>query len=550
MPTSKVCRPGVVLGVVLVAAFVINLDTTIVNVALPSLNRQLGAGTSSLQWVVDGYNLAFAALVLAGGNLGDRYGRRETLAAGLALFAGSSLLAVLCTTTGELIAVRFVMGAAAALIYPTTLSIVTNTFPERRARAQAIGAWGAVTGLGVAAGPVAGGALLNHFWWGSVFVALVPVAALALLGTWLVVPHSRQPGRAPLDGAGLGLSIVALGALVYTVIEAPVHGWLATRTIGGFATAAVALVAFAQVERGRPAPMLDVRLFANLRFSAASGSVTVAFFSLSGFIFLIIQYFQQLRGYSPLSTGVRILPVAASIAVASVVGSKLSVRTGNKAVAAAGLLLLAAAFAWISQAGAQLAYPFIAGQMVLLGLGLGMTSTSATESIMGVVRPEQAGAGSAVNDATRQVGATLGVAVLGSVYASLYVRHLHARTLSVLPPGVLRQARTSFGAGQAAVAHLNGSSHAALGQAVTTGFLSGLHAACWVAAGVCLAGAAAVAVLLPSHPTTKEPHDRRPDHRAGRRSLTTGVGGPSDDRLVCLDQRPYAAGAAPGVERR
>ena len=500
VPTSTTRRPVIVLVVVLVAAFAINLDTTIVNVALPALNRQLGAPTSSLQWVVDGYNLAFAALVLAGGNLGDRYGRRETLAAGLTLFAVASVIAALCTSAGELIAIRFVMGAAAALIYPTTLSIITNTFPDRSARARAIGAWGAVTGLGVAAGPVAGGALLDHFWWGSVFLALIPVAALALVGTWLVVPHSRVPDRAPLDRPGLALSIVALGSLVYTVIEAPSHGWLSARTVAGFAVAAVAFAAFARTERRREAPMLDVRLFANLRFSAASGSVTVAFFSLFGFIFLITQYMQQLRGYSPLSTGVRILPVAASIAVASVVGTKLAVKVGNKVVVSAGLVFLAAAFAWISQAGAFLSYDIIAAQMVLIGIGMGLTSASATESIMGAVRPEQAGAGSAVNDATREVGGTLGVAVLGSVYSTLYVHHLSGKTFPNLPTAVLQSAQSSFGAGQVAVSHLTGSTQAAFGNAVTGGFLSGLHAACGVASGICIVGALAVAVLLPSRP--------------------------------------------------
>ncbi|MDQ6839295.1 MAG: MFS transporter, partial [Actinomycetota bacterium] len=408
MPTSRVRHPVLVLVVVLVAAFAINLDTTIVNVALPALNRQLGAGTSSMQWIVDGYNLAFAALVLAGGTIADRYGRRRTLVAGLGLFALASVIAAVCSTANELIAVRFFMGAAAALIYPTTLSIITNTFPDRGTRARAIGAWGAVTGLGVAAGPLAGGALLDHFWWGSVFLALIPVAIVALVGAWFVVPPSRVPDRAPLDRAGLGLSVVALGSLVYTVIEAPSQGWSSGRSIAGFALAAAALVAFARTEKRRAAPMLDVRLFANLRFSAASGSVTMAFFSLFGFIFLITQYFQELRGYSPLATGVRILPVAASIAVASVVGTRLAVRAGNKVVVVSGLLLLTLAFAWISQAGASLSYDVIAAQMVLIGAGMGLTSAPATESIMGVVRPDQAGVGSAVNDATREIGGTLG----------------------------------------------------------------------------------------------------------------------------------------------
>ncbi len=498
MPTFTKRQSLIVLGVVLVAAYAINLDTTIVNVALPTLNLRLGAGTSSLQWVVDGYNLAFAALVLAGGNIGDRYGRRETLTAGLGCFAVASLAAALCSNVGELITVRFAMGASAALIYPTTLSIITNTFPDRRTRAMAIGAWGAVTGLGVATGPVVGGALLEHFWWGSVFLALIPVAAVAMVGAWLVVPRSRLEDRAPLDRTGLGLSVVALGSLVFTIIEAPEHGWLGPRTVAGFLLAAAAVVLFVRWERGRDDPMLDVRLFANLRFSAASTSVTVAFFSLFGFIFLITLYFQQLRDFSPMSTGVRILPVAFSIAISSIVGSRLLVRIGNKAVVAGGLLSLAAAFAWIAMSASLVKYDLIAAQMVLLGTGMGLTSSAATESIMGVVKPEQAGAGSAVNDATREVGGTLGVAVLGSVYSTLYAHSLQ-RT-SALPAALLHEASASFGAGRAVAAGMQGAAGIALGQAVTRTFMDGLHAACFVAAGVCLAGAVAVAVLLPSRP--------------------------------------------------
>ena len=217
---------------VLVAAYAINLDTTIVNVALPTLNVRLGAGTSSLQWVVDGYNLAFAALVLAGGNIGDRYGRRETLSAGLGSSPLASVVAALCTSVGELIAVRFAMGAAAALIFPTTLSIITNTFPDRKARAAAIGAWGAVTGMGVATGPIIGGALLEHFWWGSVFVALVPVAVVAMVGAWLVVPRSRLTTWPRSTAPGWACRSSPSAALIYTIIEAPDHGGARPRTIG------------------------------------------------------------------------------------------------------------------------------------------------------------------------------------------------------------------------------------------------------------------------------------------------------------------------------
>lgn len=202
---------GLVLAVVLLAALAINIDTTIVNVALPTLNRELGSSTSGLQWVVDGYNLAFAALVLAGGNIGDRYGRRGALALGLTLFAAASVAAAECTTTAQLVGARFAMGAAASLVYPTTLSVITNIFRDRRQRAAAIGAWGAVSGLGVAIGPIAGGALVEHYRWGAIFLALVPAALVAAVGTVLVVPPSRDRTRPAPDLGGLGLSVLTLG---------------------------------------------------------------------------------------------------------------------------------------------------------------------------------------------------------------------------------------------------------------------------------------------------------------------------------------------------
>jgi EmrB/QacA subfamily drug resistance transporter len=496
-------RRLLVLATVCLAAFAINLDTTIVNVALPDLGRQLDATTRDLQWIVDGYNLAFAALVLTAGSLGDRFGRRPALLVGLGAFAVSSAAGAVMTSASALVAVRFVMGASAAVIFPTTLSIITNAFPDRRERAKAIGVWGAVTGLGVAVGPVTGGVLLAHFGWPSVFVALVPVALVAFAATWAWVPESSDPDEARLDIPGLVLSSAAIGLLIYTIIEAPGRGWSSVATVGSFVGAAVLAAAFVVVERRRERPMIDVSLFRTPAFSAASSSVTIAFFALFGFIFLVTQYFQFMRGFGTLSTGVRILPVAITIAIGSVGGVILAGRIGTRAVVTTGLLLLGSAFGWIAVSTTFVSYTHIVGQMVLMGLGLGLTTAPATESILSVLPPAKAGVGSAVNDATREAGGTLGVAVLGSIFTSLYAAHLTSTSFRDLPGHVVSTAQDSVAAALATVGHAHGS--AAQGQlldSVQTSFMSGFHIACIVAAGVCVLGALG-ALLLPGR--TPEP---------------------------------------------
>jgi EmrB/QacA subfamily drug resistance transporter len=512
MPPLTSRRRLAVLATVCLAVFAINIDTTIVNVALPDLTRQLGATTRDLQWVVDGYNLAFAALVLAGGSIGDRIGRRPVLLIGLLGFGLAAGLASVCSSSGALVGMRFVMGTFAALIYPTTLSIITNTYPDRADRAKAIGVWGAVTGLGVAVGPVTGGLLLSHFWWGSVFLALVPVAVIAAGLTFVVVPESRQPGAARLDLPGLLVSSGAIGLLVYTVIEAPQHGWASTRSLTGFVAVALLVAVFVAVERRREHPMLDVGLFRTPAFSAASGAVTVAFFALFGFIFLITQYLQFVRGYGALSTGVRILPVAGSIAVGSVVGARLAGRVGTRVVVMTGLGLFGAAFAWIALSAADESYLRIALQMTIMGTGLGLTSATATESILSVLPPAKAGIGSAVNDATREAGGTLGVAVIGSVASSVYLHHLGRTAVAHLPAHATVTARSSVGAAYAVARHAPTPLSSRLVADVTASFMHGLHVGCVVAAGVCWAGAVG-ALALPGRtprPLTAEPGADRP----------------------------------------
>lgn len=483
-----------ILAAIYVAVLAINLDVTIVNVALPSIANQLHADTRGLQWVVDGYNLTFAALVLAAGGLSDRYGRRPALLIGLLGFAGTSAIGAMATGIGALVAARFSMGVFAALIFPTTLSIITNTFVDRRQRAAALGGWGAVVGIGVAAGPVTGGLLLQHFSWSSVFWALIPLALLAAVLTFFLVPESRDPNVPALDIRGLAASILLLGVLVYTIIEAPVRGWHSTTTLVGFTVAAALALAFVMIEQAAEHPMLDVKLFTDRRFSAASAAVTVAFFSLSGFIFLITQYFQVLRGFGPFSTGARILPVAGSIAVGSVVGGLLAPRIGTRTVVVSGLVSFGTAMAWIARS-IDIDTPYwstIIGQMLLMGLGIGLISTPATESIMLVLPPARAGIGSAVNDATRELGSTLGVAIIGSLFSSVFGAHLVDSAFAAT--GEAAQAANSV-----PIAFGMASGSPRLLAAVQQSFLAGLTEACTVIAALCFIAAAAGIAALPGH---------------------------------------------------
>ena len=517
-------RRPLVLVSLLLAAFAINLDTTIVNVALPSLVRELHASTTQLQWIVDAYNLVFAALVLAAGSVSDRVGRKGMLMAGLGLFALASVAGGLGNSPGEVIAARAVMGLGAAVIFPATLSLIANVFTERRERARAIGLWGATAGVGIAFGPITGGFLLEHFSWPSIFFALAPVAALTAALVALSVPTSRDPTAPLADRPGLALSTAGMALLIYTIIEAPGHGWAAGRSVAGFVLALASLAAFIWWERRAREPMIDVGLFRNLRFSAASGSVTVAFFSLSGFIFLVTQYFQFLKGYAPLSTGVRLLPVAISVGITSVLGMKLAVRFGTKLVVAVGLLSLAAGLAWASSVSAGTSYLRIVGQMVLLGSGIGLTSAPATESILGAVPKEKAGIGSAVNDATRVLGATLGVAVVGSVYASLYASRLTTVLPAHLPAALVRGAHDSIGAALSIASRLGAAGRPGLASAVhdaaSRAFFHGFSAGVLVAAGIAVAGAVLAAALLPSQPPLPAGEDlSRPGEPAAEPTL-------------------------------
>src|SRR3984885_1420068 len=365
-------RLGVLVALSL-AAFIISGDVTIVNVALPTLVRTLSATTTQLQWVVDAYSLVFAAFVLAAGSLSDRQGRKGTLLVGLAVFASGSLAGALVHTTTELIAARAVMGLGAALMFPSTLSLLVNVFTERGERAKAIGLWGATTGVGIATGPIVGGWLLERYWWGSIFAFMALVAAAVAVLVAIAVPTSRDPRTPRIDWSGLVLSSAAMATLILGVIEAPDWGWGSAAAVATISGGIALFFLFIVHESRSDHPMLDVELFRSPRFTAASGSVAVSFFALQGFIFLVTQYFQFIKAFSPLSTGVRLLPVASAVALTSVVGTKLAVRIGNKVIVAAGLLFFAAGLLWTATVSASTSYTTIVFQMLFLGAGMGLT---------------------------------------------------------------------------------------------------------------------------------------------------------------------------------
>src|SRR4051812_15532095 len=436
----------VALGVLCASLLAIVVDNTIVNVALPTLVRELDADVSELQWVVDAYTLAFAGLLLLAGTLGDRLGRRRTLLAGLAVFGLASAAAAFAGGVELLIAERAVMGAGAAFIMPATLSLIVSVFADPAERATAVGIWAATAGLGVALGPVLGGVLLDRFWWGSIFIVNVPLCALAIAVGRRVIPESRDPLARRIDWTGAALSGAGLIALVWAVIEAPAQGWTAAPVLTAGAIAALAVLAFVVQQRRAVDPLLDLRLFRDPRFTAASATIMVLFFALFGFLFLATQYLQFVLGYSPAAAGVRVLPYAGAMIVCATLSAKLVARLGTRRVATAGMALFSAGLAVAATIGAGTGYGRLGIALVLMGAGMGLAGAPATESITASLPPERANIGSAVNDTTRELGGALGVAIVGSIMSSLYATGLAEGLPAGVPPSIAGAARESLGA--------------------------------------------------------------------------------------------------------
>ena len=470
------------LGALVLSVLVLGFDMTILNVALPTLGGAVHASNSQLQWIVDAYVLVFAGLLLPAGALGDRYGRKRLLLIGLALFGGASALGALVDDPGQLIAVRAAMGVGAAILTPITIAILPALFADKE-RGKAIALVTVGIGLGIPLGPLVGGYLLTHFWWGSIFLVNVPAAGLALVAVALLVPESRDPAGRRVDLAGGALSTVGLVAFVYGIIEVPDKGWRSPVVLGTLALGVAVLALFVAQQRRSRYPMIDLGLFGSARFLWGSTTATLAGFALFGVLFAVPQYLQLVRGADALGTGMRILPLVGGLLVASPLSERLIHFVGNKIPAAAGLAVIAGGLAWGARTGFDTGYGQVAAWMATIGVGTGLALTPAMDAVLGALPPARAGSGSALTMTMRQVGGALGVAILGSVLAGAYAAQAPAAGRESLPAAAAYAART----GDPAV--LVGGQHA---------YLHAMDRVLLVCAAVALLGALSAALFLPA----------------------------------------------------
>jgi EmrB/QacA subfamily drug resistance transporter len=479
------------LGVLCISLVMIVMANASLNVALPTLADDLHASSSSLQWIVDAYSLVFAGLLLTAGSLGDRYGRRLALNGGLIVFGAASLFAVLSNSSTAVIGARAVMGVGAAFVMPATLSILAHVFPPNE-RPRAIAIWAGFAGFGVAMGGVVSGALLEHFWWGSIFLINVFVVVVALVAGFFLIPKSREKIHAPLDPLGALLSIAGLSALVYGIIEAPDNGWLSTQTLGTFAIAIAILSAFVWWQWKAKEPMLDLRFFRNPRFTAATTAITLVFFAMFGTYFIFTQYLQFVHGYDPLSAGIRMVPWALAYIVSATQSAKLVERFGQRLVVSSGLVIGGAGLATVAVTSSLTAsYWWFALGIVIEALGMGITTAPSTGAIMQSLPLHKAGVGSAVNDTTRELGGALGVAVLGSLVAS-HFRSSFGSAIAGLPA----KATHSLAEALQHAAAVGGARGGTIATAAKVSYVDAFNTTLWVGMGVVLVASGIVAWLL------------------------------------------------------
>jgi EmrB/QacA subfamily drug resistance transporter len=499
LPTPEVVhrRRWLGLTVLCLSLFIVVVDNTILNTALPTLQNELSATSTDLKWMVDSFTLMFASLMLIGGAIGDRFGRREALAGGMVIFAiGSILASAWATTAGQVILCRAIMGVGAAFVMPATLSLITAIFPEAE-RAKAIAIWSGVSGLAVAAGPISGGWLLEHFWWGSVFLVNVPIAVIAIVAGFWLLPFSRDEHHPRLDLKGAAMSVVALAALVFGIIEGAEYGWTDARVLGAFAIALVVGAVFVAWELRCDHPMIQMELFKNMRFTAANVSITFLFFALFGSTFFLTQYLQFVQDLSPLEAGIRLSPMALAILLVSPTSARVAAALGTKYTVAGGLAFVGTGLLLTLRAENSTDYGPVLIALVILGIGMGLTISPATDAIMGAVPPDKAGIGAAMNDTTRELGGALGVAVLGSVLSSSFRSSMNSTVAAGLPEDLEEIATDSIG-GALRVASGMGADGAALVDAARSSFVDAMHTSVVVGAVVALAGAVVALMFLPN----------------------------------------------------
>lgn len=457
---------------------VLMIDGTVLNLAIPSLIRELGATPADIQWILDAYVLVFAGLLLTAGSLSDRFGRRRMLILGLAVFGVSSLAAVLATEPWQVVAARAAMGVGGSLLMPSTLSILMTTFAEDERR-TAMAAWSTVSMVGIVAGPTLGGFLLQHYWWGSVFLLNIPVAALAIVAAVVLMPESKGDQR-PIDPVGVLLSIAALGSIVYVIIE---REW----NIGMIVLAAVAAIGFVVWEARSVHPMLPLGVFRNRDFTGTALTLLLMVFGMGAIMLMLTQYLQFVLGYGPMKAGLALLPYAVAAAVCNGLGATLGKTLSNKTLIVSGLLVMGVAFAVLAVGEG---YVWVLVSMLVMGVGGGLAGPAAYAAIMNAIPLEHAGVGSAMNDTLQQVGMAISIAVLGSVLAGVFT--------SEMPGDAPEAARESIGAAFQ------------LGyiEPAKAAFTTAMSTGAWISAGFSIAAALLGVVLLRSRPVSTPAPDQ------------------------------------------
>jgi len=502
-PPAAVARRWWALGAICLSVLVLGFDGTILNVALPDMAVQLHAGTSQLQWIVDAYLVVFAAAMLPAGLLGDRFGRRRLLIAGLTLFAAASLVGTLTHSAAALIAVRAVMGLGAAFIMPLAMSIIPSLFPSAE-RARAVAVMTAGMAIGMPLGPILGGLLLTHFWWGSIFLINVPLIAVGIVALLLLVPESRNPAVPRVDLLSAGLGVGGLAALTYGIIQGPTDGWSSPTVIGVLVAAVLLLTGLILRERTQSDPMLDFELLRNPAYRWNTLAAVLITFVLMGALFVLPQYLQSVLGNSALGTGVRLMPLMGGLLVAARVSERLVAKLAVRGVITGGLLLVAVAMFLGARTGVGDGYGWTALWLSILGLGMGFTMVPAMGAAMAVLPEERAGVGSGLLQTLRQCASAIGVALLGSLLLGIYTGRLHT---DGLPSAAAHTARGSVSAAQAVADQLHDTALAASAHSAFVHGMTMVLLVCGIAAAL---SALLIAARMPGD-TARDSHDANPE---------------------------------------